>query len=134
MNSWPNHYPEACPPIEAEEVSGKVYRFTNRNNPKHKDFQSHYEQWQGRDWGSKACDARGLSVFSCLEDCDAAAAAVPALRKKKICVAKLPTSSGVLAETPSRNTNNHKTLWPLLSAQELADLFTPINSAVNTNV
>lgn len=134
MNNWPDHYPISCPPQEAEAVSGDIYRFTNRNHPKHRDFQSYYEQRPDESWGNKACDARGLSVFSTTEDCIAAAAAVPALRKKKLCVASLPNTSGVIAETPSKNTNNHKTFWSLLSAQELAELFIPTNMEVKTSV
>lgn len=125
---WPDHYPEKCPPEDAEEVSGTVYRLTNRTNPKHKDFLSCFERNPGKNWGEKACQARGLSVFTSEEDCKAASAAVPALRKKKLCVADLPSVSGLIAPTPSKNTYNHKTLWPLFSAQELADIFIPIDT------
>lgn len=134
LKNWPNHYPASCPPQEAEAVSGNVYRFTNRNNPKHRDFQSYYELKPDENWGEKACDARGLSVYSTTEDCIAAAAAVPALRKKKVCVANLPNKSGVIAETPSKNTNNHKTFWSLISAEDLTKLFLPVNVEVTTSV
>ena len=123
MKKWPDHYPERCPPSTAEEVSGKIYRFTNRTNPKHKDFLSYYELHPVKDCGKKVCNARGLSVFANEEDCRVAAATIPALRKKHLCVAELPKEAGVVADTPSNNIANHKTLWSLLGPQELADLF-----------
>jgi hypothetical protein len=134
VNNWPDHYPKSCPPVKADGVSGNIYRFTNRNNPKHRDFQSYFELRPDEDWGNKACNARGLSVYSTADDCIAAAAAIPALRKKKVCVANLPNESGVIADTPSNNTNNHKTFWSLLSAEELSNLFEPTNVEVKTSV
>ncbi len=128
MIEWPNHYPEQCPPSTAEKVSGKIYRFTNRTNPKHKDFLSYYERYPKNDWpeGEKACNARGLSVYANEEDCNVAAASNPALRKKRLCVAELPKEAGVVADTPSKNNRNHKTLWSLLCAQELVNFFDPV--------
>ncbi|WP_320055765.1 hypothetical protein [Desulfuromonas thiophila] len=125
---WPDHYPEKCPPVDAEDVSGLVYRFTNRANPKHKDFLSYYELKPDEDWGDKDCQARGLSVYTTEDDCRAASAAVPALRKKKLCAARLSTKAGVIAPTPSRNNCNHKTLWSLFSAEELSELFVPLET------
>lgn len=126
---WPDHYPEKCPPDNAEDVSGVVYRFTNRTNPKHKDFLSYYELKPTENWGEKACQARGLSVYTSEEDCKTALAAMPALRKKRLCVAELSSEAGVIAHTPSKNHHNHKTLWPLVSAQDLAEIFAPKDTA-----
>ncbi|MFB2775608.1 hypothetical protein [Shewanella xiamenensis] len=128
ISMWPDHYPEKCPPDGAEDVSGVVFRLTNRATPKHKDFLSYYELKPGEDWGQKACQARGLSVYTSEEDCKASISMVPALRKKKICVAELRSESGVIAPTPSKNSYNHKTLWPLISAQDLAEIFMPMDT------
>jgi hypothetical protein len=128
MNNWPKHYPETCPPSDAVKPTGNTYRFTNRCNPKQKDFQSYYELKPEEKSLGKSCNARGLSVFTSSKDCIAAAAIVPALRKKQICVANLPDNSGVLADTPSKNTNNHKTLWSHLSSLELSYLFEPASA------
>jgi len=126
---WPDHYPEKCPPDDAENVSGVVYRFTNRTNPKHRDFLSYYELKPAKDWGKKACQARGLSVYTSEEDCKTAISLVPALKKKKLCIAELGSESGVIAPTPSKNNYNHKTLWPLISAQDLAEIFMPMDNS-----
>jgi hypothetical protein len=124
--TWPEHYPEKCPPDTATDVSGEVYRFTSKTNPKHKDFLSYYELKPNNDWGKMECQARGLSVYTTKEDCRAAIDTIPALRKKYLCVAELHGEAGVIAETPSQNSNNHKTLWSLFSAEELANLFKSI--------
>lgn len=123
---WPEHYPEKCPPEDSKDVFGIVFRFTNRTTPKLKDFMSYYELKPESNWANHACQARGLSVYTSEEDCKMALAAVPALRKKKICSAILSAESGVISLTPSRNSNNHKTLWPLISAEELANIFMPL--------
>jgi hypothetical protein len=125
MKKWPEHYPEQCPPPSAIPPSGNVFRFTVRTSPKERDFLSYYELKPDEKWGNKACIARGLSVYTSIDDCIAAAAAVPALKKKKISVALLPANSGVIASTPSMNIKNHRTFWPVLEAKELAKLFSP---------
>ncbi|MDH1235147.1 MULTISPECIES: hypothetical protein [Stutzerimonas stutzeri group] len=130
---WPDHYPEQCPPSVAAAVSGKVFRFTNRTNPKPQDFRSFYEISPTKDWGNMACNARGLSVFSTHEDCIAAAEISPALRKKRLSVAELPRGAGVLAETPSNNTQNHKTFWSLMDAETLASFFVHVELTGGTN-
>ncbi|WNL38631.1 hypothetical protein RN346_15240 [Halomonas sp. PAMB 3232] len=127
FSMWPDHYPEKCPPKDAEDVLGLVYRFTNRANPKDRDFLSYYELKPDENWGQKACQARGLSVYTSEEDCKTAISLVPALKKKKLCIGELDSKSGVIAPTPSKNTYNHKTLWPLISAQDLAEIFIPID-------
>ncbi|WP_147464765.1 MULTISPECIES: hypothetical protein [Pseudomonas syringae group] len=135
MTKWPDHYPEQCPPSCAEAISGTIYRFTNRANPKQRDFISYYDMDPSNDWGRMACNARGLSVYSTYEDCVAAVDAVPALRKKRLCHASLTRDSGVIADTPSQNTQNHKTFWSYVDAIKLASLFisTDSNDGVEVN-
>lgn len=134
MTAWPEHYPEKCPPDNAVPPSGSLFRFINKTNPKKKDFLSYYELKPEGDWGTKACVSRGLSVYASEIDCAVAAATIPALKKKQLAKAFLPKNSGVIASTPSKNTNNHKTLWPLISAEELAELFSPVQAVGVTSV
>ena len=136
MNNYPTHYPKNCPPNHSVPASGDVYRFINGTTPKDKDFKSYYELKPHQDWGSKACEARGLSVFITLEDCIAAAKVIPAFRNRKKLLAKasLPSNSGVIAPTPSKNTNNHNTFWSLVSAQDLSLLFHSVPNMGDTNV
>jgi len=134
MNNYPTHYPKDCPPNHAVPASGDVYRFINGTNPKDKDFKSYYELKPNQDWGNKECEARGLSVFITLEDCIAAARVVPAFRKKLLAKASLSFDSGVIAPTPSKNTNNHNTFWSLVNAQDLSLLFHSVSKMGDTNV
>ncbi len=134
MTKWPDHFPEQCPPGCAEPVSGKVYRFINRTNPKEKDFKSFFELNPGRDWGEKACQARGLSVYKSKDICEQMIDLIPALAKKKLAVAELDPDDGVIAETPSTNSNEHNTLWPLTDKKEMADKFTCLGIEVTVNV
>jgi len=69
-----------------------------------------------------------------MEDCMAAAAAIPALKKKYLSKAELPPHSGAIAATPSGNTKNHNTFWSLISAEELAIFFMPIHKTGTENV
>jgi hypothetical protein len=126
ITTWPDHYPDKCPPDNANQPSGDIFRFTNRTNPKYKDFMSYYELQPNGDWGGKACQSRGISVFTSVEDSIAAAAIVPALKKKHLSKAELPPNSGVIATTPPDNSRNHNTLWPLINAEDLSILFSPV--------
>ena len=129
MNNYPTHYPKNCPPNHSVPASGDVYRFINGTTPKDKDFKSYYEL--GREF---TCQARGLSVYITLEDCLAAVGAIPALKKKCIAKAELLQSHGVIAPTPSRNTQNHNTFWSLVNAQDLSLLFHFVSKMGDTNV
>lgn len=126
MPNWPNHFPEGCPPAEASDPDGELFRFTNRRSPNDRDFLSHYEKWPNRDWEDKACQARGLSVFRTMTDCLAMEAAVPAMKKKHIAVASLSVGEGVVAKTPSENSDQHHTLWSQLSISERCAAFSPV--------
>lgn len=124
---WPSHYPTQCPPEEAFTYEGSLYRFINRNNPVPKDFKSYYETKIGNDWGDKACQARGLSVFKTLDDCSEMMRTVPALRKKKVAVATIDSECGLLANTPSTKSKRHCTWWIPKSLSNPCELFEKID-------
>ncbi len=134
MPAWPEHYPSNCPPESSVPPSGEVFRFTNRKTPKDKDFFSYYLLKPGHNWGADACNSRGLTVYTSEEDCIAAAAAVPALKKKHMAKATLPINSGEIAATHSNNTKNHKTFWPIISPEDLAAIFASVNQEGAANV
>ncbi len=134
MNNYPAHYPKDCPPNHAVPASGDVYRFINGTNPKDKDFKSYYELKPNQNWGNKACQARGLSVYLTLRDCIVAIEQIPALKKKCIAKSELLQNHGVIASTPSENTQNHNTFWSLVNAQDLSLLFHSVSKMGDTNV
>lgn len=138
MNSlpeyYPDHYPEQCPPRVAHYHTGDLYRFINRNNPVPKDFKSYYDINPTKNWGGKACQARGLSVVKCglgvLEMRDA----IPALRKKKVSKASISNNCGMLGDTPSSSSKRHCTWWIPKSILEPEKLFVVIHESELSNV
>ena len=116
MSSWPDHFPENCPPDSAVPVTGIVYRFVD--NLEEIDFFSFYDLDPTKNWGN-ACKARGLSVFRSQEVTESMAAILPSLRRKQLAKAELTAGDGVIGHTPSRNTAEHYTFWPLLSKENL---------------
>lgn len=124
--SWPDHYPQSCPPSEAIDLNGTVYRFINGANPAERDFQSHYERQPDKDWGAEACKARGLSVLRTPADCGEMRKAIPALRKKRVAMATVTTPVGLIATTPSHSCDGHSTWWRALQPSEVVGLFTTV--------
>lgn len=126
MYIWPTHFPTQCPPSHAVELTGTIFRFINGKIPADRDFVSHYERNPNGDWGNDPCKARGLSVLRSVEDCQIMRAGVPALRKKRIAIASIAVSVGVIANTPSGTCEGHKTWWLTIPPSALAPLFTKI--------
>lgn len=126
MYSWPTHFPDQCPPSEASEISGIVFRLISKEDPIEFDFQSHYERAPSGNWPGMECASRGLSVFKSYEDCKVLQDAVPALRKKFIANATLGAGAGLIKETPSRNCNGHCTWWRSITAEEARALFVAV--------
>lgn len=122
LYSWPNHFPLQCPPPEATELSGQIFRFINGPAPVDWDFLSHYERRPAGEWGD-ACKARGISVVRTYEDCQIMRAGVPALRKKRLAVASIESSVGLISNSPSGTCQGHCTWWRSSPAGEVKLLF-----------
>lgn len=121
MYSWPDHFPEQCPPAHAVDLSGPAFRFINRRQATEYDFTSHYERQPSGDWAGQECKARGLSVLRTYDDCVIMREAVPALRKKRLAVANVTAQVGLVATTPSANCEGHATWWrsvPIATAMQ----------------
>lgn len=123
MYVWPKNYPNQCPPSHATNLVGRIFRFINGKTPTEKDFLSHYEKKPDDDWKDCACKARGLSVLRTIEDCQTMRSGIPALRKKRIAVAEISVSVGVIANTPSQTCNGHKTWWCTTLPSTVTPLF-----------
>jgi hypothetical protein len=126
MYIWPSHFPAQCPPAQAAEVSGSIYRFINGRAPLSKDFLSHYERDPGKEWGNTECNARGLSVLRSIEDCAQMRKGVPAMRKKRIAVGTLSGGVGLIAKTPSNTCEGHCTWWRSGPPEEICGLFAAV--------
>jgi hypothetical protein len=63
---FPDWFVPDCPPIDAAEASGTVYRFVGTNPPRPEEFQSYHET--GELPNAPPCQRCGLSVFRKVED------------------------------------------------------------------
>lgn len=123
MSVWPAHFPPECPPSHASKLAGAVFRFINGSSPADRDFVSYYEREPEKDWGTQACQARGLSVVHTWSDCDLMRKAIPALRKKRVALAQITTHVGLVANTPSNSCKGHSTWWRAPTPGEVRPLF-----------
>jgi hypothetical protein len=117
---WPAHFPKQCPPDDASEAMGKLFRLISIDGPKEFDFQSPYEREPSGGRTGSECLARGLSVLRTQEDLKEA---IPALRKKQVAEANLALGAGLLKETPSKNCAGHCTWWRSITVQDACGLF-----------
>lgn len=108
---WPPHYPEGCPPAEASGASGIVYRYVSQDPPKSEDFRARSEEQPAKQFGSKRCQASGLSVFRDPRDLDRLKRRVPAYRDSLVACATLTADHGVILATPTKNGSSHHTWW-----------------------
>lgn len=120
---WPIHFPPSCPPVGAVNLAGTVFRFINGTLPADRDFISHYERNPAANWGTRACQARGISVVRTWADCGQMRKGIPALRKKRIAIAEISTQVGVVAPTPSGSCNGHCTWWREPTPSDVRPLF-----------
>lgn len=127
---FPEHYPEQCPPFEATNADGVVYRLTKTHVLDKLDFCSHYELRPDKDWGDMACQARGLSVFPSVEACEEIKKKIPSIRKnnKGIATANLNNNHGKFANTPSTNSKRHMTWWVSSNLKEPWTLFSNVDN------
>ncbi|MFZ2727101.1 MAG: hypothetical protein WAX77_12670 [Methylococcaceae bacterium] len=128
MSKFPEYYPKQCPPCDAKDIEGLVFRFTDRNVPNKRDFLSHYEKNSSKDWEDSACQAMGLSVFPSKDACEEMKKKVPAMRRKKIASANLNNEHGKFAHTPSTTSKRHMTWWVSCSLNEPWILFSNVDS------
>lgn len=125
---WPNHFPEGCPPDDADDAHGTVVRLVRGNPPTPEDFQSQYEGNPRRSWGDDRCRACGLSVFQDPEDARAISRRIPAFRNRHIATADLEPAMGRLKHTPSKHEPTHHTWW-LPTNVNVAELFAVVGES-----
>lgn len=130
IKQWPEYYPDDCPPHNAFNPDGIYFRLINRNNPNKRDFNSYYLNKPNEDWGTKKCQAMGISIFSQIESCEAMQKIIPALRKKKIVQGRLSPAHGLIAMTPSSQNQDHTTWWIPNTLDEPWTLFSSIEVQV----
>jgi hypothetical protein len=103
--------PEGCPPREAEEITDikVVFRLVRTDTPDDSDFRSKRAESPNNQFSVSECQARGLSVFSKVEDARKQLK-IPTLRGMLICRVTLEKGAGYISKTGRRS---HFTWWPL---------------------
>ena len=109
---FPNHYPPDCPPGDAEEATGVVYRVTRSDPPTPDDFLSFNELGVRlrKDTPFARCQSRGLSVFRSLADARHLLLAIPATGDY-IAEGTLTPERGRTKLTPVHVRPTHTTWW-----------------------
>ncbi len=110
---WPDFFPKDCPPEDAEDATGELFRLVNSKDKGdlEKCFQGHFILFPKRVVKGKECQACGVSVSRTLGDCKAARELAPSLRKKIILHGVLEHPVGKIAHTPLDSGNPHYTWW-----------------------
>lgn len=121
--AWPDHFPDDCPPKTSDSANGRVYRLVGASPPNENDFLSWKQRSPNKDYGVKACQSCGLSVFVDLDHCRRLRRLVPALRKKHIATGELESQHGRIQNTPSNKMKEHYTWWVPEAVEEPWQLF-----------
>lgn len=112
IGSFPDDYPEGCPPDDAPYADCEVFRVVSNNPPDSGEFPTLAEK--GRILNGRECECHGLSVFRDRADAQFCAEKYPHLGSL-IARAELSPSQGKLAATPrviNGVENSHATWWP----------------------
>lgn len=108
---WPEHFPQECPPDEAMPANCEVYRLTDKQQPKEKDFRAYFVLKPEQEWHN-LCQACGLSVYTNIEDVLRLKRRVPGARPKWVAKGVLNDEEGVILNTPNKETSHHSWWTP----------------------
>lgn len=108
MAHFPANWPENCPPLDAEDARGTVYRLVKSDPPIADDFRSHAEL--GKMPKAPPCLRHGLSTFRRHEEASHQRDLFPALGDK-IAMAELKPEHGKTKLTQGKQPT-HTTWWP----------------------
>ena len=110
--TWPDHFPEDCPPEDTSQGSFRVYYLAN-SPIQPKNFESLKERnprFSGT--SEQECQACGLSIYEEIDDIRRTRRRVKRLRNRVIAVGTITTPQmGVIKPTSSRHGNSHRTWW-----------------------
>jgi len=110
--SYPNDWPEGCPPNDAEPAFGIVFRGVKTNPPTEDDFLTYREL--GKADRGKPCEAAGVSVFRDDKDAKHYIDKYP-YTGNMIAKGTLSSDHGMVKPTArslNGKKNSHTTWWP----------------------
>lgn len=109
MKGFSANLPDNCPPQEAIDAEGKVYRVCLQNPPLQRDFQNHAEL--GKQSNGDQCMRHGLSVFRNYAEAHHLTLLFPKLGKL-VLGGELTPKEGKVKPTPAKARPSHTTWWP----------------------
>lgn len=111
--NWPAHLPNNCPPLDAQNTLGTVYRLIAHSSPHPDDFRSWREDHMDQPLPQNLteCQAGGLSVFKDDADAHRTIKRIPRFRKSKLALGVLTPDLGKLLHTPAKSGPSHHTWW-----------------------
>jgi hypothetical protein len=109
---WPDHFPENCPPEDAETSDATVYMLVS-SPISSTDFQTLIERMPNKKFPTPElhCQSCGLSVFEDIRHVERVRRRVRRLRNRVIGQGKLTPETGVIKPTHSQFGNSHRTWW-----------------------
>ena len=108
--TWPDFFPEGCPPAEAMPATGVVLRVVASDPPTAQDFIAWCVEHGGLS-KNQPCKSCGVSVFDDMDDVRHLQRRVPAYRDRPIAKGDLQESMGVTKPTPSSARRSHRSWW-----------------------
>ena len=118
--TWPDFYPENCPPAEAEPASGTVYRLVQHHPAQVQDFKTPFEENPGRFDSKPTIKNCGLSVQKDPQDSERLRERLKNRARKfknsQIAEGRLNPTLGMIKQTPSLEQSHHS-LWVPLEAE-----------------
>lgn len=106
---WAEQLPDGCPPPKAQPPNdSEFFRLVDRTPPAEKDFFSLRKLFPDRQFNATECQARALSVFDSLEQCENLRK-LPNRKKQVVVKLKLPREAGVVLQTGKNK--NHFSWW-----------------------
>lgn len=103
---WPPHFPDGCPPPDATDTSGTLYRFVKTDPPTDADMASWLELGIGK--GSN-CKRAALSCYRSKRHLEQVRSTAPRRRFDKIAQIELASHHGKMKEDDGPDT--HCSLW-----------------------
>jgi hypothetical protein len=107
--SFPNTFPPNCPPPDAEDASGIVYRSVNCDPPQAEDFRTYAELNKRILDPKKVCQSHSVSVLRSEAEARHHLAVSPYV--KFLAVAELMPTHGKIKATKSRQLDSHTSWW-----------------------
>jgi hypothetical protein len=107
--AFADHFPQSCPPPDAEDARGPIYRVVKSDPPGLDDLETFFEMGEVRE--GRECECCGISVFRAIDDAFAYSEKFPYLGEL-VAMATLLPEHGKTRPTPRPKAPSHTTWWP----------------------